>query len=119
MEKHIKLMLPLALFGILVLVFIASHISPRQIVISDITNASMNEEIQVIVQITSIREYNNDTFQVLTLKDSTGNISAIANSKTGLKDKINVSQRNNYSISGIVQDYNGSIQININEIRKI
>jgi len=116
MEKRLKLMLLMALLGIFILILISKAVQPKTLDIAEITNSLLGEDVSVIAKITKIQEYNNDTFQVLTLKDSSGSIAAIANSKTGLKNRINITQNRSYLIKGEVQEYNSSLQINIDKI---
>ena len=114
MEAIKKYLIIASLLGIILLLFLPKIIEPETKTISSITKENLNQIIKVQSKITSIREYNNQTFQVLILRDETGTIEATANSKTGLKKEINLSKE--YTIIGKVSEYNKTIQISINQL---
>ena len=112
MEKRQALLLILSLFGILILLFLSQTLQPEVKNISDITEKNLGEVIKLKCQIMGAREYNNKTFQVLTIKDSTGTISAVMNAD----NQIIINKSKNYSIIGKVQAYNRTLQISINKL---
>jgi DNA/RNA endonuclease YhcR with UshA esterase domain len=112
MEKRRAIFLIISLIGILMLLFLSQTLEPKTKAISEITEKNINEIVKIQGQITDAREYNNKTFQVLTIKDKTGNISAIMNAN----NPIVINKSKTYSIIGGVQTYNKSLQIAINKI---
>jgi RecJ-like exonuclease len=115
MKKSLKLLLLLALFGILLVLLVSLSLVPKQLtLVSNITEKSLGQEVKVQGHILSLKQYSNDTFQVLSFQDSTGIIEATANSKTGLKGLINYSL--NYSITGKVTEYNKTLQLTIDQL---
>ena len=111
-----KITLVASLFGILVLLFLSQTLEPKITAIVNITKQNINQQVKILGKIISIREYNNQTFQVLELQDETGIIEATANSKAGLKGKLNLSQNQDYLITGKIAEYNNTLQLNINKI---
>jgi len=114
METIKKYLIITSLLGVMILLFISSSIKPETSNIADINEKNLNELVKVQGTIVSIKEYNNQTFQVLIIKDETGTIEATANSKTGLKQEINLSKE--YTLIGKVSKYNKTIQISINQL---
>ena len=114
MNLQMKILVIASLIGVMLLLFLSSMIKPELSSIGSITEKNINELVRIEGKIISIREYNNQTFQVLKIKDSTGTIEAISNSKIGLKDKLNMSK--DYTIVGKVSEYNNTIQISINQL---
>lgn len=114
MNLQMKILIVASLLGIMILLFLSTTIKPEKSNIADITEKNLNEIVKVQGKIISIREYNNQTFQVLKIRDETGTIDATSNSKTGLKERINISQ--DYMIIGKVSEYNKTIQISINQL---
>ncbi len=116
MKKSLKILLALVVLGILFMLFISFNLNPSQTTrISNITEKNLNQLVKIEGQIISIKEYSNNTFQVLKIQDKTGVIEATASSNNDLKSKINFSL--NYSILGRVSEYNKTIQVTINELK--
>lgn len=115
MENRQKLTLIISLAGILVLLFLSNFLEPRTITpISNITKENLNQILMVEGKITGLMEYNNKTFQVLTISDSTGSITATAGSKSSIAERINASLT--YRATGKIQIYNSTLQISINRL---
>ena len=112
MEKRQAVFLIISLIGILALIFLSQILEPERKDISKITERNINEIIKIRGQVTDAREYNNKTFQILTVKDATGAISAIMNAKS----LIEINKSRNYSIIGKVQIYNNTLQISVNRL---
>ncbi len=112
MEKRQTLLLIATLIGILILLFLSQNLKPELKQISEIIDKDLNQIIRVSAHIENVREYNDNTFQVLTLKDSSGNITGIMSANYPVK----INKSANYSISGKIQSYNNTLQISINHI---
>jgi DNA/RNA endonuclease YhcR with UshA esterase domain len=112
MEKRLAVFIIMSLIGILLLVFLSQKLEPKTMSISGISEKNLEQSVKIRGQIVNAREYNNKTFQVLTVKDQTGNITAIMN----LNTEITINKSKNYSIIGKVQAYNQTLQISIDRI---
>ena len=73
----------------------------------------LNKEILLNVSITLLTEFPEKQFQIFKLKDESGEIKAITNSKVHLE--LNKSQI--YLVTGKIQEYNNTLQLNINQIK--
>ena len=117
MNKPQKIALVASLIGILILLFISQTIEPKLVVISNITQENLNQQVKISGKITSLKEYNNQTFQILEFQDETGTIEVTANANKGLKNEINLSR--NYELVGKITEYNNTLQISINKLIEI
>lgn len=120
MEYKLKIFLAASLLGILALLFLSQALAPQIITpISNITNESLNEQVVVFGTLTSIRDYSNNTFHVITLQDLTGSIEAIMSTKASVAFKETLNKSLNYTISGKVSEYNSTLQINADIIQPV
>ena len=119
MEPRLKWLIIASLAGIALLLFLSQALEPKIISISDISSSMLDEKVSVAGNFTSVRDYSNETFFVLALKDSTGSIAVIASSKKGsyLKSQIKLNQT--YLVTGDVQEYNQTIQISAEKITMV
>ncbi len=95
--------------------FLSTTLEPRVLAISNITEKNLNQRVKIIGTIEQIREYNNNTFQVLTLTQENSSIKAIASSRNSLVPLIEKSKT--YEITGIIEKNNQTLQINIAQIK--
>jgi DNA/RNA endonuclease YhcR with UshA esterase domain len=116
MEKRMKLLLVGVLISMFILLLISQKIQPETLPIKEVLNKTIGSQVQVEGNIIKVRSYTNNTFHVLTIKDSTGNITAIFNSK--IERRLNINASFNYTISGELQEYNKTLQINAEKIIK-
>ncbi len=108
-----EIFLILSLIGMLSLLLFLIFLEPKQITpISKITQKNINQEIKIKAEIITIRDFPKERFQILKLKDNSGNITAVSNSAKAL----NIQQNQSYVFTGKIQEYNHSIQMNINQI---
>ena len=114
MEKRLKWLIIASLAGIALLLFLSQSLTPKILPISNITSRMLDEKVSASGNFTSIRDYINETFFVLVLKDDTGNITVIASSEQNLKDKLAFNQT--YLIAGKLQKYNETLQISAEKI---
>lgn len=110
MEKLLKISFAVSLVGILFLLFLQTQINPRVISIKNITEDNLNERVAVIGNITKVANFEEKDFQILTLKDATGTIEVVSNSKIPLEKMENV------VVIGKIQEYNNTLQINADKI---
>jgi uncharacterized protein YdeI (BOF family) len=114
MEKINRILLLATLIGVLLLLFLSMKLEPQKIPINNITTASLDRQVKIEGNIIKTRDYNNDTFHVLTFNDSSGKIEVIFNSKQERRLSINSSL--NYSAYGKVSKYNETLQITADKI---
>jgi DNA/RNA endonuclease YhcR with UshA esterase domain len=112
MKRQLKILLILSLFFILLLFFISSKISPKITPISQIHSSYLGKTIKLNSTISLVREFPESSFQIFLLKDATGNITAITFSNKALILKKDAY----YLITGKIQDYNNTLQVNVNKI---
>lgn len=107
--------LGLAIVGIAILLII-SNSTFEKININRLSEKNLNQNIQIEARVTHIRDYPKQNFQVLTLKDSTGNLTAISNSEKQLK----LNKNQTYIFRGKLEEnfYNNTrtLQLNIDKI---
>ena len=114
MNRALKISLALSLVGILVLIFLSSHLEPKSLPISNITEEYLNQEVKITGQITKIKDFKDINFQILEFQDLTGSIDVTTNS-----ENLTINKNLTYVIIGKVSDYNGTIQINADKIQEV
>jgi DNA/RNA endonuclease YhcR with UshA esterase domain len=114
MEKRIFFLLLISLAGIFFLLLLSLIIPPKTLKINQITEKNLNQQIQIQAKIISITDFPKSEFQILTLKDETGNITATSNSNRQLK----INQSKIYMFTGKIQEYENEIQLSIDKIQK-
>ena len=114
MNQPQKYIFTISLFGILLLFFLSMIIEPKEIDIVDIKEKNINQQVKIIGNVTKVNYFEKENFYVLAIQDSTGNISAIFSSI-----KLEINKSKNYIITGKIQEYNKTLQININKIENV
>jgi len=112
MEKQAKLFLALSLIGILLLLLLASCLSPEEMKISEINGGKINQNVKILGTITNVKAFSDSEFQLLTLEDETGRITVTAFSE----EKLNLTNKQ-VIVTGKVSEYNKELQINAEEIK--
>ena len=107
--KLIQITLIISLFGIFNLLLLA-NISPKLENISDITQKKINENIKISGQVISQRTFEQSNFQLIHIKDKTGNITVTIN------NPINTLKNQTLIITGKIVEYNKTLQIQANKI---
>ena len=108
----IQISLTISLIGILILVSIANISQPDLSNISEINIKQLNRNTKVSGQITNLMNFEDSNFQIITIKDLTGEISITT-------DKIlNLTKNQNITIIGKITEYKGELQIQANKINK-
>jgi cell division protein FtsI/penicillin-binding protein 2 len=106
----LQLSLIISLFGIFFLLLISNIFQAKQITISEINTNQLNKHVMTYGQVTSIRTFEDSNFQIITLKDSSGEISITI-------DKIvNLENNQNITVIGKITEYQGELQIQANKI---
>jgi|APSaa5957512576_1039674.scaffolds.fasta_scaffold156035_2 DNA/RNA endonuclease YhcR with UshA esterase domain len=106
----LQISLIISLVGIFILISIANLSPPDSLKISEINSNQLNKNIIISGQITNIMDFEESNFQIITLKDSTGEIQATINKV------INLNKNQNITIIGKITEYRGELQINTNKI---
>jgi len=111
MQSQAKLFLALSLIGILLLLFLSTHLSPKEMEISEITEKEISKNVKVQGSITNVKAFSGSRFQLLTLEDETGRIKVTAFSD----EKFNLTNKQ-VIVMGRVSEYNKELQIDAEEI---
>lgn len=105
----LKLTLSISLLGIFILLTITTLTKPKTLQINQITKQDINKNIQItgeLIQTKSPLE----NFQILTIKDSKGEINILTNKILNLK------KSQQLTIIGKVQEYKNQLQIQADKI---
>ena len=113
MEKIKKILLIAVLVGILILLFISQHLEPPLQSIRSLNESQINQKVKIEGVISKVKDYNNETFHILTLKESNSTIQVIFNSKP---QKIESNFSLIYITVGKLEKYNETLQINAEKI---
>lgn len=105
MKNLFKISLAISVVGICLLLFIANVLQPRLIKISDINNKLLNKKVQIQGEVYSIKKYEESNFQIISIKDETGQIDAIIN------EQLNITSNQEIIVFGTVTEYEKSLQI--------
>jgi DNA/RNA endonuclease YhcR with UshA esterase domain len=110
-KKEILFML-LSLLGIALMLIIAHSSKPDIINIKNLTSKMLDQQVSIQGKVYSYRFFGNSSFEILDIKDKTGNITGIINSK----EEIKFNKTQIYLISGKVSIYNNETQIVVDKI---
>jgi len=111
-----KILLIATLLGIMLLLLISQQIKPKIQSVGEINESQLNQRVSVEGNIIKTRDYSNDTFHVITFRDDSGLIQVIFNSNPR---KLDVNSSFKYFISGKLEKYNETLQINADKITLI
>lgn len=112
MQKNLKILLIASLLSIFLLIFISSNLEPKRTLIKEISDSNINQNLELVGNITILRNDLKAGYKLLRITDKTGNITAILFSKTNIK----LNSSLNYRIIGKLQENNQNLQLNINKI---
>jgi DNA/RNA endonuclease YhcR with UshA esterase domain len=108
-----KISFGISLIGILILISIVNLSQPKLSQISEINIKQLNKNIKISGQITNLRNFEESNFQIITLKDSTGEISIT------IDEIIDLNENQNITIIGKITEYNGELQVRADKINHI
>ena len=111
MRTSLKTCLGISLFGILLLIFLSSHLALKEYNIINITEKNIDNYVAISGQISNIRNFEESEFYILTISDSTGKITGTLNSKN-----LTINKTLEYLITGKITKYENETQINIEKI---
>jgi len=107
----LKINLVLSILGIFFLLILTNLLQPKLVNISNIDKNLLNKKIKINGEILNIKKYPSYDFQIILVKDKTGEIRVII-------DRIipKIKKGHNITIIGIVQEYKKEIQIQAEKI---
>lgn len=111
-QTLIRISLIITLIGIFLLLFLISTIKPIKMNIKDISSENLNQKIQIKAKISGIKDFN--TFQIISLNDSTGKINSILNKNS---NKLNLEKNQTILITGTITEYNNELEIQTEKIQ--
>lgn len=114
MQKRLAVYLILTLLGILLLFSLNFLINPQKLTINQITKEELNEQIILKAKVTEVIDFPKSSFQILYLRDKTGNITATSNSNK----QLNITIGRIYLLRGKITEYNHTLQIAIDKIER-
>ncbi|MEK6879660.1 MAG: OB-fold nucleic acid binding domain-containing protein [Nanoarchaeota archaeon] len=107
--KTISLIISLS--GISLLLLLSLTPEPELSSIQDLKTKQIYEKVKIQGQVINQRSYNNDTFNILQIKDSTGKIDVL------LEKKLSLNQNQTLIVIGKITEFQNNIQIIADEIR--
>lgn len=113
MEKIKKILLLASLVGIMILLFISQQLNPKTSSISQLNESELGKRVLIEGKIIEIKDYSNNTFHIIEIQDETSTISAVFNTKS---QEIHINSSLNYTIIGKLDQYNKTLQINVEKI---
>lgn len=112
-QTLLKISLTISILGILLLLFLSNIIEPKLTNIKNIGTLGLNKKVQLKGQITSLKSYKNQDFQIITLKDKTGKISVIINKPNR---KLSLSEEQEITVIGRITEYKNEFQVQAEKI---
>lgn len=108
-----KVWFVLSLFGILLLIFLSSHLNPKEYSIINITKSKVGDYVAIKGQISEMKNFKESNFYILIIEDKTGKITGALNS-----DNLSINESEDYTFIGKIERYKNETQINIEKITK-
>lgn len=108
-KSLLKLALITAIFGTLVIVFLANNLEPPTISISDINEKMLDEWVSIQGRVVDEQIYGN--LHIITVSDESASIRAL------LPEKTSSFLENNVAILGKVIEYRNELEVEISRIR--
>jgi DNA/RNA endonuclease YhcR with UshA esterase domain len=105
----LKISLSISLIGIFAIIILTNILQPKLISIQEINSKFLNKNVKIQGQIINAKSYLEKNFQVLTIKDNTGQIDITLNKILSLTNQT-------ITIIGKVAQYNQNFQIQTNKI---
>tara|TARA_Y100000310_G_C20633804_1_gene790096 strand:- start:944 stop:1252 length:309 start_codon:yes stop_codon:yes gene_type:complete len=97
--------------GISTLLLISNTLQPKSINISSITQNQLNKKVKISGEIISTRIFEDSDFQIINLKDKTGNISITLDNPIP-----NLSKNQQLIVIGKITEYKNTLQIQADKI---
>ena len=107
----LKISFIISLTGILLLLFLANFLEPKEISIGEIDNKMLNKKVRIQGEIFRVED--KETFLILSVSDPTGKIDVLCN----CKNSIDLNQ--NILAIGKIKEYKEYLQIQADKIIKV
>jgi DNA replicative helicase MCM subunit Mcm2 (Cdc46/Mcm family) len=112
MEKLLRISIVLSLMGLMILLILAQSLRPLHLEINKISSEDLNKKISFDANILKVKELA-PQYLLIYLENNNSTIEGTLNSKN-----FTFNSTSNYKIIGKIQEYNNSLQINIDKIQK-
>jgi len=106
----LKITLSISLIGILLLLFLSNFLEPKLTNIEQINNKLLNTKTKIQGTISNIKNYENSSFQITSIKDETGEIDITTNKI------LNLTKNQNITVIGTINEYKQRLQMQADEI---
>jgi hypothetical protein len=113
MTNLLKVTLIISLTGIFLLLCLANFIQHSIVNISSITENQIDREVKISGQVTSSKIFEDSDFQIINLKDKTGNISIT------IDTPVNISKNQTLTITGKIIEYKDNLEMRAEKISLI
>jgi len=100
----------ISLIGILALLFISENLTPKLTNINNITNENLETKVKVQGEIINIKNYEDSNFQVILIKDDTGEIGVT------IGKSFNITNNQKVIVIGIIKEYQKKLQVQADKI---
>ncbi len=109
---NLKLLtLIISIIGISILLLLSNIIEPKLSTILELKSKQTYEQVKIQGQLISQKSYNNETFNILQIKDLTGIIQVLTNKNLQLKTNSTI------QVTGKITEYKSRIQITADKIK--
>jgi len=108
--NFLKLSLTISLIGIFLLLLLLNILEPKLINIENINEKLINKKIKIQGKIFNIKTYKESDFQIILIKDNTGQI------KTTINKILNLKNNQTIILIGKVTQYKKNLQIQADKI---
>lgn len=116
MKNLFKISLIISIAGILLLLFLSAVLEPKPTKINNITEKMLNKKVKVSGTIEKIED--KETFQILSIKDETGKIEVLCECENNNEINLTTKNAQEVIVTGKVQEYKNSLQLNAEKIIK-
>lgn len=103
----------ISIIGISILLTLSLIMEPKLSTIKELNKKQTFERVKIQGQLTNEKSYNNGTFNILTIKDPTGEVEVLINKK------INININQTLEIIGKITEYKNKVQITAEKIKII
>jgi RecJ-like exonuclease len=107
----LRILLPVCLIGIFGLIILSNMLKPPVLTINKINLSYLEKTVEIQGKIINLKENKNS--EIITIKDSTGEMTALVFNKISLKNNSEV------KVIGKVQEYNNKTEIMANKIIEV
>lgn len=110
MKNLLKISFSVSLIGVFLLLFLSNFLEPKLTNIENINYKLSNKKVHIQGTISNIKTYENSSFQIITIKDSTGKIDITTNKI------LNLTKNQSITVIGTITEYNQTLQIQADKV---